>query len=89
MAYRFDDFKWLANMAGFGLPSDVYWATIYLGKIESQPDGYAIKLVDTPNGKQKIKSTPNNKFKSKNQAADALHRTWKKFRFGGDEAVPA
>jgi len=82
MAYRFDDFKWLGNMAGFGVPTDVYYGTVYLGLIESKPDGYVIQMVDTPKGKQRIKQGGQNLFKTKEHAAEILHKTWKILRGG-------
>jgi hypothetical protein len=83
--FRFKDFKWLSNVAGFGTPTDVFWDSIYLGTIESAPDGdhYRITLIDTPQGKQKIKTNKQNEFKSKNQAAEMLHKTWKLIRSEG------
>ncbi len=78
-AFRFNDFNWLSNMSGFGTPTDVYWDTIYLGTIESTPDGdhYKIVLVDTPKGKKPLTQNEKNKFKSKNLAAEMLHKIWK------------
>ena len=72
-------------MDGFNYPVDVYWGTVYLGLIEAKPDGFVIRMVDTPTGKVKIKDTHNNKFKSQELAAKVLHRTWKVMRSGGDE----
>jgi hypothetical protein len=80
MNYRFDDFNWLATMDGFNVPTDVYNGTVYLGTIESKPEGYTIRLVDTPKGKQPIQQSANNSFKSKQQAAQVLHRTWQTIR---------
>lgn len=82
MAYRFDDFKWLGNMAGFGVPTDVYYGSVYLGLIESKPDGYVIQMVDTPKGKQRIKQGGQNLFKTKEHAAEILHKSWKILRGG-------
>lgn len=82
MTYKFHEFKWLANMAGFGMPVDVSYGTIYLGLIESTPDGYVIQMVDTPKGKQKIKQGGKNKFKTKQAAAETLHKTWSVLRGG-------
>lgn len=84
--FKFKDFKWLSNMAGFGTPTDVFWDTIYLGTIEEAPDGayYRITLVDTPQGKKRIGGDDTqNQFKSKNLAAETLHRTWKMIRREG------
>jgi len=82
MDYRFDAFKWLATMDGFNYPVDVYYGTVYLGTIEAKPDGFTIKIVDTPTGKQSIKQSNKNKFRSQNLAAKILHRTWKVLRSG-------
>lgn len=83
--FKFRDFKWLSNMAGFGTPSDVYWDTIFLGTIEETPGGdhYRIILIDTPQGKKRIAQNEQNQFKSKNLAAETLHRTWKMIRKAG------
>ena len=80
MTYKFDEFKWLSNMADFGVPVDVSYGTIYLGLIESTPDGYVIQMVDTPEGKKCIKQGGKNKFKTKQQAAKTLHNAWLVFR---------
>lgn len=80
MNYKFDEFKWLGNMAGFGVPVDVSYGAIYLGLIESTPDGYVIQMVDTPKGKQKIRQGGTNKFKTKQDAAETLHKAWKLMR---------
>lgn len=69
-------------MAGFGVPTDVYYGTVYLGLIESKPDGYVIQMVDTPKGKQRIKQGGQNLFKTKEHAAEILHKTWKILRGG-------
>jgi hypothetical protein len=79
-AFRFHDFKWMGNMAGFGVPTDVNWDTTYIGTIESEADGYKIVFIDTPRGKRNVHQSPKNKFKSKNLAAEALLRTWKVVR---------
>jgi hypothetical protein len=83
--FKFKEFNWLSNRAGFGTPVDVYWDSVYLGTIESTPDGdhYRIVFVDTPTGKQKIAQNEQNQFKSKNLAAETLHRTWKLVRKEG------
>jgi hypothetical protein len=85
MAYRYDEFKWLASMSGFNYPVDVYWDTIYLGLIEATPEGFVIRMVDTPMGKVAITQSPKNMFKSQDLAAKVLHRTWKVYRSGGNE----
>ena len=82
MTYKFDEFKWLGRMDGFGVPVDVRYGTVYLGLIESTPDGYVIQMVDTPQGKQKIKQGGENKFKTKQDAAETLHKAWKLLRTG-------
>jgi hypothetical protein len=84
--YTFKDFGWMGNMAGFGVPSDVYVGSTYIGTIETTNDGanVYIVLVDTPEGKKRFKKdSPTNKFKSKNQAAEGLHRVWKIIRSNG------
>ena len=80
MDYTFNDFKWLATNDGFNYPSDVYYGTIYIGTLIAKPDGFVIKLIDTPIGKQFINKSSRNKFKSQIQAAGVLHKTWKMVR---------
>lgn len=81
-SYKFDEFRWLGRGDGFGIPVDVRYGTVYLGLIESIPDGYVIQMVDTPQGKQKIKQGGRNKFKTKQDAAETLHKAWKLLRTG-------
>ena len=83
MDYKFTDFKWLATMDGFNYPVDVYLGQTWLGTLVAKPAGYAIKMIDSPTGKQDIKQSQNNNFKSKNLAAQVLHRTWQTFRNSG------
>ncbi len=81
LEYRFKDFKWLANMSGFGVPTDVYYGSILLGVIESQPDRYIIVEVKGP--KRNIPVSPTlrwNSFKTKNDAAKMLHLVWAKLK---------
>lgn len=82
MDYKYEEFKWLANRDGFNYPVDVTYGTIYLGTLFVKPDGYVIAMVDTPTGKQAIKPTRNNLFKTKEIAAKVLHRAWKILRQG-------
>jgi len=81
--YTFIPFPYLSN-TGFDYPIDVKYGTIYLGTLLTSPDGFVIHTVDTPNGKQVIKPTGNNKFKTQNIAAQVLHKTWKMYRHGGE-----
>jgi|ERR1035437_1302721 hypothetical protein len=78
--YTFIDFPELGNAAGFRIPSDVRFGSIYIGTIESDTNGYMIKLIDTTTGKKTVRQTPRNRFKSKDLAAIALHRSWKELR---------
>jgi len=80
--YRFDDFNWMKRGDGFGIPSDVYYGTILLGVIVSQENGYLIGLVKGPNGDRSYKQDPKKPFKTKDDAAEALHRAWKSLRHG-------
>jgi len=80
IGYRFDDFDWLKKMGGFGIPTDVYYGAIFLGTIESEPHGYVIKIVSAPLGNLSLKSSPQNKFKTKDEAAKILHNMWKRLR---------
>lgn len=80
--YKFDDFNWLKRGDGFGIPTDVYYGTILLGVIISQENGYLIGLVKGPNGDRSYKQDPKKPFKTKDDAAEALHRAWKSLRYG-------
>jgi hypothetical protein len=84
-AFRFRDFKWMSNAAGFGDPTDVFWDSVYLGTIESSPDGdhYRVVIIDTPKGKIKIAQNDQNKFKSKKLASESLYKIWKIIRKEG------
>lgn len=79
-AYKFKDFNWMARMDGFGIPSDVYYGKIFLGVIVSEPDGYYIERIMGPLKVQGIQRTSHNKFKSKNLAAQMLHKVWARMR---------
>jgi hypothetical protein len=74
--YEFRSFKWLANKDGFNYPIDVKYGTVYLGLIQAKPDGYVIRMVDTPSGKREVPQNTRNKFKSENLAAATLHKLW-------------
>lgn len=92
MNYTFKEFKWMAAMDGFNYPVDVYYGNINLGTLEAKPDGFVIRFIDTPKGRQSIKQSASNKFKSLNLAAKVLHRTWQSLRSGdetGGVTVPA
>jgi len=80
--YRFDDFNWMKRGDGFGIPSDVYYGTILIGTIISQENGYLVALVKGPNGDRSYRQDPKKPFKTKNDAAQALHRAWKSLRHG-------
>lgn len=88
LGYKFRDFKWLGNMAGFGVPTEVYYGSILLGIIESQPSGYIIVILKGPNKNISIPPTVNwNHFKTKNEAAHMLHILWKKSRQSKTDAT--
>lgn len=92
MDYKFEEFKGNATPDGFNYPVDVYYGTIYLGTLIAKADGYVIAQVATPTAKTKISPSRNNKFRTKEIAAEVLHRTWKSIRYGGDDlgsTVPA
>jgi len=82
MDYKFDRFKWLANMSGFGYPVDVHYGTVYLGILEVEKDGVVVAGVSTPDSKavSPVKKTPKNKFKTELDAAKVLHKTWAHYR---------
>jgi hypothetical protein len=85
MQFKFHSYKELATGDGFNYPIDVYYGTIFLGTLVALPNAFTIKLIDTPHGKQGIKHTTHNEFKSMDIAAKVLHRTWKVARSGEDE----
>ena len=65
---------------GFGILTEVYYNDMYIGSIISTLNGYILDVVDTPKKVKPIVRDNINNFKSKNLAADALHRLWKKQR---------
>ena len=77
LEYRFTDFKHLSNAAGFKVPTDVHYGNVFLGVIESEEDGYVIKLVKGPKNNIFVQRSPANKFKNKSEAAQMLHKLWK------------
>lgn len=82
MSYKFHDYKELAKGDGFGYPVDVNYGTVYLGTLEAESDGFVIKQMDTPEGKRVVAKSSKNKFKTKDDAANTLHRVWKMERHG-------
>jgi hypothetical protein len=82
MDYKYREFKWLSTWDGFNYPVDIFYGDVYLGLIEALAEGYVIRLIDGPHGKIKIKESPNNKFKTKEIAAQVLHKAWKMARNG-------
>jgi hypothetical protein len=78
--YKFDDFTYLARGDGFGVPTDVYYGTILLGVIVSQENGYVVAIIKGPNGDRSYRQDPKKTFKTKEEAAQALHRAWKSLR---------
>ena len=76
MDFTFRTFKHLAQGDGFHYPVDVYNGTTWLGTLVAEPDGFVIKMMDTPHGKQNIAASRENKFKSQNSAATMLHKAW-------------
>lgn len=82
--YKFKDFDWMKTMDGFNIPTDVLYGNIQLGVIASKPNGYVILTIAGPHGLINVKSDKNNLFKTKNLAADMLHRMWKQQRQGQD-----
>ena len=82
--YRFDDFNWLSNMAGFHKPTDVYYGTILIGTIESDPKGDAYRIISVQGikGTTSIQQDKNNRFKTKDDATVIVHHLWKLMRHG-------
>ena len=80
--YKFDDFNWMKRGDGFGIPSDVYYGTILLGVIVSQENGYLVATIKGPTGDRSYRQDPKKPFKTKDDAAEALHRAWKSLRHG-------
>lgn len=82
MDFKFKTFKHLAQGDGFHYPVDVYNGATWLGTLIAEPDGFVIKMMDTPDGKQNIASSKENKFKSHNMAAEMLYKVWRLYRSG-------
>ena len=80
MEYTFKPFKHLAHGDGFYYPVDVYIGTTWLGTLIAEPDGFVIKMLDTPKGRENIAKSKENLFKSQNLAAQRLHQAWQIFR---------
>ena len=92
--YRFEDAgkvnanRWPPPDEGFGELIKVYHGTIFLGMIESHPDGYSVEKVAGPHNLHTIlitnKSEPLKKrtFRTKNEAAERVHFWWKQLRKG-------
>jgi hypothetical protein len=85
--YKFREKKVKSHFADgwdwhFGPDFDVYYNNIYLGTIiNPEPDGYKIGIVEFPSGKKTIPANFYEKmFKSRDLAAIALHKLWKKAR---------
>jgi hypothetical protein len=81
--FEFDEFDWLSSANGFDKPIDVYNNTVLLGVITSKPDGYVISAVMGIDGKaHAINPSDNNKYKTKENAAEVLYKTWQIWRHG-------
>ena len=78
--YRFDD-KFFEKGRWDNREMDVYYGTILLGTLWSRPDGYIVDTVMGIKHSIKINRTSKNKFKTKEEAAKALHVTWKSLRY--------
>lgn len=78
--YKFRDYDWLKNMAGFNIPSDVYYGTIFLGVIESRPTGYVVLAISGPFHPEIIQQGSGNLFKTKLEAAEIMHKVWARLR---------
>ena len=78
MKYRFKDHRWLGNKDGTRVPIEVYYETILLGEIESQPRGaYIITVIKSPTKDIPLSpAQPHNYFNTKEEAAQTLHRMW-------------
>lgn len=87
MDYSFVPFKELSKGDGFSYPVDVYYGTVYLGTLVAEATGFTIRMVATPSGKQLIKQSRINNFKSSTLAAQVLHRVWKNMR-QSDDSTP-
>lgn len=81
--YKFDDFPETKRGDGFGMAINVYHKTIFLGIIVSQSNGYLVSTVRGPENRDRsYRQDPNKPFKTKDDAAKALHRAWKSLRHG-------
>lgn len=68
----------MADKSGFNYPIDVYFGDLYLGTLVVKPEGYVIKLIDTPTGKRAPSQDGVNLFRGKKDAVNVLHRMWEK-----------
>lgn len=80
--WKFRDFDWIGNAAGFNRPSDVLIGNILIGVITSKPQGYVIEMVVDPRDQkhQMIRKNEENWFQTKDRAAAAVYMTWNKLR---------
>lgn len=80
--YKFREYDNISNK-----PVDVYYKTIYLGTIQVTGDGqnYEVKIIKHPNTGMNIHvnaDSNKNKFKTKMEAANMLHKIWKYIKGG-------
>ena len=77
--FKFKDFNWMKRGDGFGMPIDVYYGTILIGVITTEPGYYEVSLIKGPTKHDDvpIKKDKKNQFKTKELAARAVHLMWK------------
>lgn len=72
--FRFVEYKWMANMAGYGYPVDVHYGDDYLGVAEVQQAHVEIFNVKFGSFSVRINKTPSNRFRTLQDAAQAMLR---------------
>jgi hypothetical protein len=77
--FKFKDFNWMKRGDDFGMPIDVYYGTILIGVITTEPGYYEVSLIKGPTKHDDvpIKKDKRNQFKTKELAARAVHLMWK------------
>ena len=78
--YSFRIFSELAKGDGFDYPIDVKYGTIYLGTLRAMPDGYLIRMIDTPQKERYVSYTGMPPYKTMLSAARVLHKIWSVYR---------
>ena len=78
--YTFRIFSEQAKGDGFDYPIDVKRGTIYLGTLMVMPDGYVVRMIDTPQKERYVSYTDLPPYKTMLSAAKVLHQIWMAYR---------